>query len=415
MRFQCQTIIIFALAVFVAVPVFGQDKKKGSNDSSFDVKKFLKRLDKNDNGMVEPSEVDRDRTRSFLKNAGADVSKPISIKSFTKKLKEEKKSKRDAKEGVTAQRSLGFAVADGERDESAGDSPGFAVLDEEKQTSEQARTREFSQGTKNMLDWVLRKYDRDGDGRIDEQEITLGRWADPPASESDTNNDGSLSRMELLIRYQNREDQQKEKSGAGSGRDDRDRSSRDRYGRDRYDRDRDRERLRSSSSSVKVSSSIKTGSSSSSSTGVRDVRKGYESYVDGIFKTNDRNSDGFLDDSELTKMRRRPDESADTNEDSKISKSELLESYLAKAEQSERSSSSKTSSKTSKKSSSRKSSTTSKSTTATSQLTPKDKNENGQIEMAEFETKWTLEKIEEFNAKDKNRDGVITKAEWETK
>lgn len=395
MRLQCQTITLFALVAFAAIPVFGQDRKK-SGDASFDVRKFLKRLDENDNGMVEPSEIEHDRTRSFLKNAGADVSKPISIKSFAKRMKEEKKSKRDSKEGGTAQKSMGFAVAADERDDSTGDSPGFAVLDEEKAAFEQARTRDFGPAAKNMLDWVLRKYDRNNDGKIDSEEIKAGRWADPPASESDTNKDGSLSRMELLVRYQNRED---EKNGTAG----RDRDLGDR-GRDRARGDRERSRAGSSSSS-------------SSSSGGRDVRKGYESYVDGIFKSYDKNADNFLDKEELAKMRRKPDQSADANSDSKISKVELLDSYLAKAGQGKGKGGSIK--KSAKSSSGDRSSAAvavaSKSGVSGSQLTSKDRNENGQIEMAEFESKWTVEKIEEFNAKDLNRDGVITKAEWETK
>ena len=391
MRLQCQTITILALVVFASVPVFGQGKKK-SSEASFDVKKFLKRLDRNDNGMVEPSEINRDRTRSFLENAGADVSKPISIKSFTKDIKG-KKSKRDSKEGGAEQKSRGFAVASDEREESVGNTPGFAVLDEEKQTFEKAKAREFGPAAKNMLDWVLRKYDRDGDGRLDPEEVKSGRWADPPASESDTNNDGALSRMELLVRYQDREDEKNGsgKSGGSRGRDDRD--------RDRNDRDR-------------------RSDESSGSSGSRDVRKGYESYVDGIFKSSDKNSDRFLDEDEQADMRRRPDESADTNGDSKISKSELLEFYLAKAGQGKSDSRKSSSSKSSKSSSSRRSSSSkgasrSKSGGSGSQLTSKDKDKNGQIEMAEYESKWTVEKIDEFYELDQNRDGVITKAEWE--
>ena len=356
--------------------------------------------------MIEASEVNRDKTRRYLKNAGEDLSKPFKIKSFVQKLNK-KKSK--SSESV-AQKSLDFSVVEQERDVSSGASPGFAIVEAERASLEQARTREFDASAKKMTEWVLGKYDRNNDEIIDSEEIKSGRWEDPPANESDTNNDGALSRLELLIRYQDRED----RKNAGKGGGDRDQNDRGRDDKDRDDRDRgrrDRERSRFDSPSDK-GDSRDSSSTSSSDTGSRDVRKGYESYVDGIFKSYDKNKDGFLDTDELSKMRRKPSESTDADGDSKISKSELVEAYLVKAGKSKGSTKGSSLSESSK---SKSSSTSSGNAGSRSQLTDKDENGNGQIEMAEFETDWTVEKIDEFNQVDKNRDGVITKAEWDAK
>jgi len=379
----------------------GQEKK--SKRSGFDVEKFLKRLDTNGNGKVEPSEIKDERTKGFLKKAGVDPSKPVSIKGFSKRVAKERKQRANP---AAAQQTSGFAVADDERDIDTGDSPGFAVSDEEREPVVKARARQFSDGAKKMLDWVLKNYDKNKDGKIDKNEIKSGRWSDPPAKESDTNKDGSLSRMELLVRYQKREDAKakrdkaREKSKSSRSRERSKESSRSR-------RDRRSSNSRSNSSAVSKATSAKAGS--------RDVRKGYESYVDGLFKTYDKNSDGFLDKKEIEGMRRKPDGKADANGDKKISKSELIDSYLEKAGQSTGRKGRSADSKRTSESKNRGGVSTAADDKQRPQLTAKDKNKNGQIEMAEYAETWTVETVAEFYKVDKNKDGVITQAELNSK
>ena len=64
--------------------VVAQDSKK--KKPSFEIKKFLNRLDANQNGVVEPGEVTDERTRNFLRKSGADPSRSININSFSKQL-----------------------------------------------------------------------------------------------------------------------------------------------------------------------------------------------------------------------------------------------------------------------------------------------------------------------------------------
>ena len=375
-------IAVIAISSF-ACEGWAQEKKK----PAFDVGKFLKRLDTNQNGKVEPGEIPDDRTRSFLKKAGVDPSKPISIKNFSKQIKKQRSERNNP---GSSQMTMGFAV-DGSDREDEGSSRGFAVSDEERQPAERSRTRKFSDGAKKMLDWVMNNYDKNKDGKIDKNEIKAARWSDPPAEDSDTNKDGSLSRTELLVRYQKREDLKEKKSKERSER------------RDRSRRDRDRSRT----SKTRTTS---TNSKSKSSTGNRDVRKGYENYVAGLFKSYDKDKNGFLDAKEMEGMRSKPDMAADENKDKKISKNELLESYLAKAGQREKKRG-RSGSKSSKPKSSSKTARSSN-PNVRPQLTDKDKNRNGKIEMSEFSKTWTVEILNEFNAKDKNRDGVITASEW---
>ncbi len=365
-----------------------QDKKK----PAFNVKKFLSRLDTNQNGKVEPSEIPDDRTRGFLEKAGVDPSKPISISNFSKEIE---KKRDDRNKPGSSQQSLGFAVDNGDREES-GNTQGFSVSDEERAPVERARTQQFSAGAKKMLDWVLSNYDKNKDGKLDKNEIKSGRWSDPPASDSDTNKDGSLSRTELLIRYEKREDEKEKKE---KGRTER----------------RDRSRREQSSSRDTKSKGSTSGSKSGASTGKRDVRKGYESYVDGLFKTYDKDKNGSLDSKEIEGMRRKPDMAADKDEDKKISKSELLESYLEKSGQGGSKKGGDSSKKRSDSKSASNSIPSSSNLKVRPPLTDKDKNRNGQIEMSEYADTWTVETVKEFYEKDKNKDGVITSAEWNAK
>ena len=376
--------------------VVAQDSKK--KKPSFEIKKFLNRLDANQNGVVEPGEVTDERTRNFLRKSGADPSKSININSFSKQIKKQR-AKRNNPD--SAQRSSSFAVNSDERDDEGGEGQRFTVSQEEREPVKRGGTREFSEGAKNMLAWVLKNYDRNKDGKIDAQEIKSSRWSDPPASESDTNKDGTLSRMELLVRYEKREEKKRaRKDGSRSSS-----SSESRRG----------------SSDSRRSDRSSSYESKSKDKSNRTVRKGYESYVNGLFKTYDKNKDGSLDKDEIEKMRRKPDMKADKNRDKVISKSELIDAYLEKTGHG-KSSSSSSSSKSSYSARSRGSSRPSSGSSAGSSrsnvrqpLTEKDSDKNGQIEMSEYESRWTVDKIEEFKRIDKNDDGIITRKEWDEK
>lgn len=63
----------------------------------------------------------------------------------------------------------------------------------------------------------------------------------------------------------------------------------------------------------------------------RDKRKGYEAYVNGLFKAYDQDKDGSLDLKEVEHMRRKPAKEVDANSDGKITKTELVDHYLIKA------------------------------------------------------------------------------------
>ena len=382
------------LCLLVATASLHAQEKK---ESGFDVSKFMKRLDTNGNGKVDPSEVKDERTRGFLRKAGVDPSKPISIDGFAKKIKKQRSDK--ASKSSSLQQSPGFGV---DREDS-GNAMSFAVSDEERAPAKRTRgSRQYSDGAVKMLEWTLNKYDKNKDGKLDANEVSKGRWADPPAKDSDKNKDGQLSRTELLERYQQREDRKEKEKKRSSSRS----SSSSRS------KDRSRKETGSRRVSSRKESASKSGGSADEREKARKVRKGYESYVDGVFKRYDKNKNGQLEKSEIAEMRKKPDMAIDSDKDKQISRSELLDSYLKNAGVS---SNKDNSSSTAKKKSGKLTSSSPSNAGSRPQLTSKDKNRNGQIEMSEFATEWNLAKVEEFYAKDKNRDGVITASEWNQK
>jgi len=389
MRIFQLSVILFLLSLSVAVPQADAQK------SGFNVKNFLQRLDKNQNGKLEPGEIPDDRTKSFLEKAGVDTSKSVDIKGFSNKIKSQKQERREAKRAASSNRNMpGFEVgSDGDR------SMGFEVADAERETTAPTSSSSFSDGTRKMADWVLDKYDKNKDGKIDAKEIKGARWQDPPVEDSDTNKDGTLSRVELLRRYQKREDKRGKKeaneSKSRSRSRDSDRSSSSRRSRRRSDRS-------SSSSSKKGTPENRDN---------KNIRRGYEAYVKGIFKKFDKDNDGSLNKDEIEEMRRKPDKTADANKDGKVSQEELLNSYLIKAGQNTVGS---TKGQTASSSSSRpRTSTTASGAQPREPLTDKDANKNGQIEMNEFAGDMSQKSIDEFYKKDKNGDGIITRSEWE--
>lgn len=389
-----------AILFLFSLSVLEGEAAAQSKSSGFNVKNFLQRLDKNQNGKLEPGEIPDDRTRSFLKNAGVDTDKSVDINSFSKDVSKKKSERREARRKARSKTNMpGFAV-----DHDNESTMGFAVANSERETIARTASSSFSESSRKMADWVLGKYDKNKDGKLSPDEIKGARWQDPPAKDSDTNKDGTLSKVELLRRYQKREEGTSKKDSNRSSRS----SSRESRSRDRFSRSPDRSSRKSSKKTV-----IKTSTTTDKKN--KNLRRGYEAYVEGIFKKFDENSDGKLDKAEIDKMRRKPDKGADTNKDGNVSSEELLNSYLTKAGQDpvRGSSGSGKSSAKSKSSSGSATMTTSSGAKPREPLTDMDKNKNGQIEMAEFLKDYTQSSFDKFNKKDLDGDGIITRREWE--
>ncbi len=379
----------------------------------FNLADYLKRKDVNSNGKLEPSEMSNN-TRSYLSKNGFNPEKSVSISKVLSKLSKDKANKEKTDRKMNRERKVpGFGV---EREESGSGVSRFGSTANEAKGST-AKKVTYSESVNRQVESTLGRYDRNKDGSLDKEEISRARWGSPTPQESDTNKDGRLSRSELANRYASRESAYR-----GSSRGSSSSSSRDSSKSSSSSKSASSWRptsTRSSSSSSRESSTSRQPSSSSSSSASREK---YEKYAASLISQYDENKDGKLGSDEIKKMRR-PPVGADQNKDGFITKSELFDS-LSGANKPAAKSSTTDSRKSTSSSSSRSSrwggassrSSSSRSSSSSSRDFEKfDKNEDRQVQMHEYASKWDDKTVKEFYEKDKNGDGVITLKEWSSK
>lgn len=196
---------------------------------------YLKRMDANGNGVLEPSEMS-DRFQGFwgstLRERGIDVSRPVPIDRLTSIMQERfDRMRRDREEGGGSSR-FGRSRRggdDGDRGRSDRDRrdndrrrddrrsneqdatamlvpgfgndfeplpvPGFESLAETEDDWES----QFDRRTLEMVRDIIRRYDRDRSGVLEREEWANGQWRTDPAA-SDLDNDGRLTAKELAMR-----------------------------------------------------------------------------------------------------------------------------------------------------------------------------------------------------------------------
>ena len=314
------------------------------------------------------------------------------------------------------------------------------------------------------VDFTLRRYDENKDGILDEREIGRARWSGGSPAEHDLNKDGKLTRAELAERYVAREESDQGRgrerggdNGQGGQEDWRSRwanaspeerakmqeEMRARFGGGRGgpgggdprggtpDENGARERSDDSGDSRQKEEPARDRRSSrderrssrgggESKTSAAELEERYTKYVDSIFRSKDGNEDGKLDEKEQESLGSAIKvEEADGDGDGILTKKEVLESLLKRAQ--------KSSSSSSSSSSKSESSSRSKQRTVYQRVSIKgkledmglksdfideDKNGDGQLQMSEFASRWTQKKLEEFQKIDTNGDGVISPKEW---
>lgn len=401
--------LVLILVFVFSSPVFAQVGSRSKSKSPFGIGTILERFDINKNGKLDPSEM-KGRTKDIVKKAGLNPNQSHAIQTIAQKLENmDAKKKTDEKNKKAA----------GGGSESARKVPGFGVEVEkfgvadfspsgEERMTVAAMKRKFGDSIMKQVERAISRYDKDKNGLIDRSEQKRSRWTNPSAEDSDTNSDGNLSRLELAYRYKKREDdamkQRARKSSAPSSTVSRNSSS------------RKPTTGRTSSSSSRYSRSNRGRSTSSTTTASKTKKPfnsgsdAYRRYAEGLLKNYDKNKDNKLSKSELSEMRR-PPENADKNKDGFVDRNELIASVdrrsASRTSGSDKNQKAPTADRL--KRDSRKSYSKSDSVFGS-----KDANNDGQLQMHEYEKNWTAEKIAEFKDKDLNNDGVITADEWKS-
>ncbi len=391
------TTVVFVILAACSQPLLAQKEK-------FDAKKYLQRLDKNGNSIIEPGEMAGGTTK-FLKTLGFDPTRPIKIGSIVGKINNDRadKAKQQRRDSIVI-KVPGFGV----ETERVGVSSFSGEPGEEDAA---AMEKKYGQKVLARVDDTIGRYDKNGNGRLDPNEVQKARWGSPTPQESDLNKDGSLSRSELANRYLNREQERNRSSN-------RSRSAMN-----------SRTVVLNSTPASRKTSAPKASRKSSLKSLKRTPRKstrstnktsGFNSgndrflkYAEGLIKNYDKNGDGKIDKAELTEMRR-PPKNADPNNDGFITKAELAAALSGKTTESSKTNSAKSdfsSSKTVDRKSNRSDEPTSRRTPSSS-FTGTDENGDGQILMHEFSSEWDADVVAEFQRRDLNGDGVITAKEW---
>lgn len=386
----------------------GQDRDRRSG---FEPRDIIRRLDDNNNGIIEPNEVS-DRSRAYLadaaKRAGLDMNQPMAADRLLAALEQAREapnsgdsssSERDRSRSSSGSSSSSIkppAGLNGFGPPAGGALPGFGAPGAASNAALEAK---YDRRILDYVEGMLRDQDKNRDGFIDSIEWQSGRWRDPPET-SDTNKDGRLSKEELCVRIAARYGDSSGGSSSGSG---------------------------SGSSSSGSSSS---GSSSS------DASK-FRSYAESLLRQYDKNKNGYLEKDEWSEMKSEH-RGADTNADAVITVDELTNRLQAYSGGGSSSSSGGSSSGGSSSPSSTSSSFGSKSSygsrgygatptnpsdrksyrvsTATERL-PKglpdwflrgDADADGQLRMVEYAASWNEETAAQFFKYDLNGDGIIT-------
>ncbi len=423
---QWTVLIVFFAGCFA---VAGPSRSIAQERTRFDPEAYLKGLDVNGSGKLEPTEI-TGRTEGFLKGMGLDTSQPLLLTTIMEKINKDRKDQetKDSSSKSSSKKVLKV--------------PAFGAVNEPVPsfgaTANTALDTTFSDEIIRQVDEALSQYDRNRNSQLEKGEIEQGRWGQPPPAESDTNGDGKLSRIELANRYRARE----QYNSRIESTEDRNRGDRDDSGnRQQEDKNRgggDRGRFGNSASGsagsesrssstrgFRESSSGKSPESSrgtSSSTPDNSSQERYKAYAESLIKNYDKDSDGKLSAEEVKAMRR-PPQNADPDNDGFITKDELTASLSgststgvvatpAAARATEGAADGKGREKPPTADRPAGSVSKSRGSRGGGSFSDLDTNQNNQIEMHEFSTDWDDEKLAQFYAKDKNGDGVITQREW---
>ncbi len=414
MHFRFHLVLLAALAIVVGFGSSRLEAQPGRRSSrnrnnSFDAKAFLQRLDLNRNKYLDPTES-RGQTQQLLQKFGLDPNRSHKIDTIVDLINNKGKNSDQADSKDANRKVPGFGV-----DSELVGIPDFSPTGEERMSLAAMRTR-FGDNVMAQVDRTMRRYDADKSGILEPAEVQRARWRNPSAAESDTNQDGNLSRLELCYRYYEREQaaiNRKSSPGARSTNNSRGSTvARNRSSTSAGRGGQSTANRRSGSYSRRANSSAANSKRKAFNSG----NDAYDRYAEGLLKNYDKDKDRKLSKAELKEMRR-PPENADRNRDGFVDKDELVASIMRKSGVSPDQTASSSGARSPGKSGSRadrlRRPANASYNQADSIFGGKDLNNDRQLQMAEFTDDWDEEAVSEFEEKDANDDGVITEKEWQ--
>ncbi|HUE71454.1 MAG TPA: hypothetical protein VMP01_11275 [Pirellulaceae bacterium] len=352
----------------------------------FDPAEMIRNMDANKNGQIEPAEMASNRSAFFVRaaaqRAGLDLTKPLPVDKLVEAMqrpRDERSRDGDRREGDRGRddrRRDDDRRSDRDRNSPAtppvAASPGIATFGAPPASTPAATTfgsssltQKFDPRAVAYAEQLLSDLDKNNDGYIDSQEWQAGSWnRDNPPESSDLNKDNRLSKDELSIRMSKR---------------------------------------------LRLPLPSDTSTAGSSAGNSDQVRR----YAEGMMRLYDKNRDGKLKREEWLEM---PPQhhSADTDGDGTITMDELavkLTTYAGVS--SSTSSGSAFSAQGSSTGTVRRFRTPAERLPAglPSWFMEKDANQDGQVMMSEFASRWSNETAAEFSRFDLNGDGIITAKE----
>jgi subtilisin-like proprotein convertase family protein len=321
---------------------------------------WVRRIDANSNGYLEPNEVS-DRARSFLGRFAGEYGIDLNSTNSVRRVEEAarqyfERRNREATENtppVVTSTIKGF-----------GPDPDSYVIPDF--TTPEIKYP-YTPADLTEADEALGRFDRNRDGVLTFDEIDPNRWRGPSPQACDLDNDSRLSRIELAQRYARRKQLEKQEAFtnqfAASQAPPAEESRSDRWRRDvdTYER---------------------------GPRGTARADRGNRALAFSILERFDLNRNQLLEPAEMSRVGV-DIVKADFNRDGRVDGEELGNYFFQEME---------------------------REGNDLAEVLPtwffeRDENNDGQIEMAEFTDEWTPDKTDEFAKFDSNEDGIITSTE----
>ncbi len=337
----------------------GQDReeKEQARQGNFDPRRWLEQLDANQNGKLDPQEL-TGRAREFaapkLKELGFNPDQPISIKSITRAVEKNRAAKNAGPPavpgfGMTPEMTL---------------VPGFDVELGSALAGIGTLEERYAPRVLARLQQTLDRYDKNKDGILDQKEIAEAKWIYGDPTQNDLNKDGILTKTELAERYLARgqyEKAEQKKSDRELGK----LYRKPEEWKKRWEKADKNEKRRMGEFWKREYDKLDDEESRQKTRSLFGLGGKPEAKKDNADPPTNTRSSGDKDQSSYRKVYRHVS---------------IRDKMLAEG--------------------------------VPDDFIAKDKNGDGQVQMNEYETKWTAAKLTQFNALDANGDGVLSAEEW---